>query len=95
MNMTSAVNTSAAAAAAAMTMMSLRSGWRTSNPYPSGWRWFHRVGEDWSSPYAVDTGGDRVFTYANGNSPQREFPTVREAHAYLLSVGSESPWEEV
>jgi hypothetical protein len=83
----------------AMTMMSLRSGWKTSNPYPSGWRWFHRVGEDWSSPYAVDTGGGRgggrVFAYANGNSPQREFPTVREAHAYLLSVGSESPWEEV
>ena len=92
--MTSAATTAVTTAAAVpATMMSLRSGWKTS--YPSGWRWFHRVGEDWSSPYAVDTGGGRVFAYANGNSPQREFPTVREAHAYLLSVGSESPWEEV
>ena len=81
-----------------MTMMMLRSGWKASIGYPSGWRWFHRAEDSWDVPYAVDTGDGRVFAWAhgaNGVVPFSVFSTVREAHAYLLASGSESPWEEV
>lgn len=78
----------------AKTMMMLRDGWKASIGYPSGWRWFHRVEDNWDVPYAVDTGDGRVFAWAHGVSPWHIFSTVREAHAYLISSGSESPWEE-
>ena len=84
--------------AATMTMMMLRSGWKASIGYPSGWRWFHRAEDSWDVPYAVDTGDGRVFAWAhraNGVVPFSVFSTVREAHAYLIESGSESPWEEV
>jgi len=83
------------------TMMMLRSGWKASIGYPSSWRWFHRAEDNWDAPYAVDTGDGQVFAWANGfqratgASQRQAFSTVREAHAYLVSVGSESPWEEV
>jgi hypothetical protein len=36
-----------------------------------------------------------VAAFPHGGLQCRVFDTIEEAHAYLLSVGSESPWEEV
>jgi hypothetical protein len=38
---------------------------------------------------------NKLYVYPNGDEEDFEFDSIEEAHAYLLSVGSESPWEEV
>ena len=75
--------------------LKLREGWEETIDQPSGWRWFHRSSGSWEKPYAVDTGKGQVFTYAHGVAPCCIFFTVEKAHAYLVEMGSESPWEEV
>jgi hypothetical protein len=36
-----------------------------------------------------------IAAYPNGGREYRVFSDMNEAHAYLINVGSESPWEEV
>ena len=50
----------------------------------------------WYMDY-LDTPDDEkeIAAYPNGGDEFRVFSDMNEAHAYLINVGSESPWEEV
>jgi hypothetical protein len=75
-------------------MLKLRDGWQTCTPcgdtvylYPP-----NETTTNWN--YHVDMDADMVVAFPHGGLQCRVFDTIEEAHAYLLSVGSESPWEE-
>ena len=38
--------------------------------------------------------GAWIGAYPFGHSPGKRFVNAREAHAYLIASGSDSPWEE-
>ena len=79
-------------------MLRIKSGWtigKNGNYNSKSFDWIFKVGEDWQYAYVllVDS---KIIAYPHGlNSfPDHfEFNSIEEAHAYLLSVGSESPWE--
>jgi hypothetical protein len=54
------------------------------------------TGKGWYIDY-LDTPDDEkeIAAYPNGGSEFRVFSDMNEAHAYLINVGSESPWEVV
>ena len=67
---------------------------KMNNPYRGDHEWIHPEGEDWERAYALlESKG--VYVYPNGGSDDFEFDSIEQAHACLLSVGSESPWEEM
>lgn len=74
----------------------LKQGWTVGkddnyNPFD----WIFKVGEDWQYAYVL-LANSKVIAYPHGlNSfPDHfEFDSIEDAHAYLISVGSESPWE--
>lgn len=75
--------------------LKLRDGWKTCETdhciyiyAPEGLRF----SAEWYVDMDPDTG--IVYAYPDGGSDGFKFGTIEEAHAYLLSVGSESPWEE-
>jgi hypothetical protein len=77
--------------------LKVREGWKIEkmyNPYRKGHERIYREGESWGHAYAlIESKG--IYVYPNGGMNDFEFDSIEEAHAYLLSVGSESPWEEV
>jgi hypothetical protein len=80
-------------------MLKLREGWQIGkmNGCPKGsgeWVGADFGGASWEYAYAQLV-NNRVYAYPDGDQEDFEFDTIEEAHAYLLSVGSESPWEEV
>ncbi len=79
--------------------LKLRKGWKISkfnNCYKGSGEWVLAdfYGASWECAYAQIV-NNRVYAYPNGDQEDVEFNTIEEAHAYLLSVGSESPWEQV
>ena len=76
--------------------LKLRKGWQTCKTdcevylYPPG----EIVrSKGWIVNMDLDAG--IVWVHRNGKGDSRKFKTIEEAHAYLLSVGSKSPWEVV
>ena len=83
-------------------MLKLREGWKIAEMNDSD-KGFCRRGEwvyldlqdaSWEYAYAQLV-NNRVFAYPNGDQEDFEFDSIEEAHAYLINVGSESPWEVV
>jgi hypothetical protein len=77
----------------------LKQGWTTgkNDNYNSKSDWIFKVGEDWQYAYVLLV-NSKIFAYPHGldSYPDSfEFDSTEDAHAYLISVGSESPWEEV
>ena len=76
----------------------LRKGWtvgKDGNYNSEFFDWIFKVGEDWQYAYVLLV-NSKIVAYPHGlNSfPDHfEFNSIEEAHAYLISVGSESPWE--
>jgi hypothetical protein len=80
-------------------MLKLREGWQIGEMNDCDescgeWVYADFYGASWECAYAQIV-NNRVYAYPNGDQEDVEFNTIEEAHAYLLSVGSESPWEEV
>ena len=78
-------------------MLKLREGWETGKTdkcYNPELVWVYKEGENWESAYAQFM-DEKVYVYPDGDGEDFEFNSIEDAHAYLLSVGSESPWEEV
>ena len=65
----------------------LKEAWE--DPLPD---WVYPASKNWESAYAqfVD---NKVYVYPHGEYDHFEFDSIKDAHAYLISVGSESPWE--
>jgi hypothetical protein len=80
-------------------MLRLRKGWqsvtanRVTYLYPPE---EITTGNGWYMDY-LDTPDDEkeIAAYPNGGNEYRVFSDMNEAHAYLINIGSESPWEEV
>jgi len=80
-------------------MLKLREGWVEDDDgscvllYPSGG---HHL-DAYAAVVPWDMGVDSwVAAYPHGDARYcRVFDTIEEAHAYLLQMGSESPWEMV
>ena len=76
-----------------MTTLRLRDGWRiAANCWNAKTDWLFRDNENWHHAYAQFTDG-KVYVYPYGSSKCFEFNSLAEAHAYLLKVSSQSPWE--
>jgi hypothetical protein len=80
-------------------MLKLREGWqigKMDDCYKGSgeWVWADFYGASWEYAYAKLV-NNKVYAYPNGDQEDFEFDSIEEAHAYLLSVGSESPWEVV
>jgi len=80
-------------------MLRLRKGWQSVTSY--GVTCLYAPDEMttskvWYMDY-LDTPDDEkeIAAYPNGGSEFRVFSDMNEAHAYLINVGSESPWEEL
>jgi hypothetical protein len=78
-------------------MLKLREGWKTWETDCS--IYFY---PPWTSPkfgpfwyVYMDLNAKIVYAYPNGGNDSFKCKSTEEAHAYLLSVGSKSPWEEV
>ena len=77
--------------------LKLRDGWeigKTDKCYKPECDWVYLAGENWESAYAQFM-DEKVYVYPNGEREDFEFDSIEDAHAYLISVGSESPWEVV
>jgi hypothetical protein len=69
--------------------------------------WIHLDGDHYLNAYAIVVTDDESVVYfaayPHGGKKRTELPTLggkrcntaEEAHTYLVSAGSESPWEEV
>jgi hypothetical protein len=75
-------------------MLKLRDGWQAfTTEHGDGYLYSpDKPTTSWN--YHVDMDADMVAAFPHGGLQCRVFDTIEEAHAYLLSVGSESPWEE-
>jgi len=82
-------------------MLKLNEGWEVGDNGFHPCEWIFPAGEDYRYSLAAIHGDGSVTAFPFGDSTdgrdldEVRFPTVQEAHEYLLSVGSESPWEEV
>jgi hypothetical protein len=78
-------------------MLKLRKGWKTyKDDCTCTYIYAPEEGLGSSRWYVdMDPDGQNVCAYPHGGWEDFEFDSIEEAHAYLLSVGSESPWEEV
>jgi len=77
--------------------MKLKENWVTEkikNCYQPESEWIFKSDESWDYSYAQFV-NNKIYVYPHGNHDDFEFDTIKEAHEYLISVGSESPWEEV
>ena len=78
--------------------LKLRDGWKIgkmNNCYEGSGEWVYLDLQDASWEYAyAQFVNNKLYVYPNGDEEDFEFDSIEEAHAYLLSVGSESPWEE-
>lgn len=55
--------------------------------------WIFQADESWDYAYVQLVKG-KIFVYPHGHHEDFLVNSIEEAHAYLLSVNSESPWEE-
>jgi hypothetical protein len=79
-------------------MLKLRKGWKTYKADDYAYTYLYAPEEGLDSPrwyVNMDPDGQNVCAYPHGGWESVEFDTIEEAHAYFLSVGSDSPWEEV
>jgi len=73
--------------------LTLRDGWAVvSNCWNPKTDWLFQDNQSWHYAYAQFTDG-KVYVYPYGSSKCFEFDTIEEAHAYLIKVSSQSPWE--
>jgi hypothetical protein len=78
-------------------MLKLRDGW-TMTIDASGYIGLGRIGAPDVLAYVIMTDTGAVYAYPFGKwgeDSSQLCNSLLEAHAYFLSVGSESPWEEV
>ena len=81
-------------------MLKLNEGWEVGDNGFHPCEWIFPTGKDYRYSLAALHADGSATAYPFGNSPDNSdldevrFPTAEEAHAYLLSVGSESPWRE-
>jgi hypothetical protein len=75
-------------------MLKLRDGWQAFTTEHGDTYLYSPDKPTTSWNYHVDIDADMVAAFPHGGLQCRVFDTIEEAHAYLLSVGSESPWEE-
>ena len=77
-------------------MLKLREGWEVSVDFSTGWNWIHRTGGDVDDSFAACSPGGLVIAYPFGNGELEDckFDSIEQAHEYLLSVGSQSPWHD-
>ena len=77
--------------------LTLRDGW-TMTIDASGYINWKRIGAPDALAYVITTDTGAVYAYPFGKWGEDSMElcdSLLKAHAYLLSVGSESPWEEV
>jgi hypothetical protein len=75
--------------------LTLRDGWKTCETDCSIYLYAPEgliFGSGWYVEIDRDT--EIVWASANGGHDSVRCESIEEAHEYLLSVGSESPWEE-
>ena len=80
-------------------MLRIKSGWTVgkNGNFNSKSDWIFKENEGWEYAYILLV-NNKIFAYPHGldSYPDSfDFNSIEEAHAYLISVGSESPWEEV
>jgi|688.fasta_scaffold255561_3 hypothetical protein len=79
-------------------MLRIKKGWVVgkNGNFQSNSDWIFKENESWEYAYVLLV-NNKVFAYPHGldSYPDNfDFNLIEEAHAFLLNVGSESPWEE-
>jgi hypothetical protein len=75
-------------------MLKLKQGWQTHKTDRCAY--LYAPGEDVTGiNWYVDIDKNGVCAYPHAGPDSVCFDTIEKAHEYLLSVGSESPWEEI
>jgi hypothetical protein len=76
-------------------MLKLRDGWKTLNTDYCTYLYAPDESTSCSRWYVeMNHLNKDIYAYPKGARESVGFDIIEEAHAYFLSVGSESPWEE-